>query len=162
MHASDLVTRIELVDRTTNALAAAQLVARDGHSTIIIADKDGKPVAVISALDVLALLIPHYLRDDMALAGVFDENGAEEIWTHAKDRTVGELLDDDKVNVYDILRVDADASIVEVAARMANERAQVALVTDENATEPGFVRLPTVMDAIIRFCATKAGEAPTA
>ena len=41
----------------------------------------GNPFAVISAVDVLRLLVPDYILEDMSLAGVFDELGAEDVWS---------------------------------------------------------------------------------
>lgn len=151
MRARDLQTTLPIVDRTTTALDAARLIARDGLPALVVADEAGNPAAVLSAVDVLGLLVPGYVLDDMSLAGVFDEKGSEEVWGAGRERVLGELLDDIGVRVRDILVVDAAATVVEVAARMADARAHIALVADHTATEPGFVQLPAVMDAILRF-----------
>lgn len=151
MRARDLQTPLPIVDRTTMALDAARLIARDGLPALVVADEAGKPAAVISAVDVLGLLVPGYVLDDMSLAGVFDEKGSEELWAPGGKRVLGELLDDVGVRVRNILVVDAEATIVEVAARMAEAHAQLALVKSSATGEPGFVQLPAVMDAILRF-----------
>lgn len=157
MHASDLQDRFPVVARGTNAVEAARLIAADHRAGLVIADKKGIPVAVVSAVDVLGLLVPAYVRDDMALAGVLDEKAAEEVWDRASDRTIGDLLDDDNVRIYDLLTVDADATVLEVAAQMADARVQIALVAGVPGEEPWFVTLPVVMDAILRFC-TSLGD----
>lgn len=151
MRARDLQTQIPLVDRTTTALEAARLIATDSLPALVVADESGKPVAVMSAVDVLGLLVPGYVLDDMSLAGVFDERGSEELWAPGAKRVLAELLDDVGVRVRDILEVDADATIVEVAAQMADTRSQIALVKGSPIDQPGFVQLPTLMDAILRF-----------
>lgn len=151
MRARDLQTPIPLVDRTTTALEAARLIATDNLTALVVADEDHRPVAVMSAVDVLGLLIPGYVLDDMSLAGVFDERGSEEVWAAGSRRLLAELLDDVGVRVRDILVVDADATIVELAAQMADARAQIALVKGSPQDEPGFVQLPAVMEAILRF-----------
>ena len=153
VHASDLQVSIPVVNRHTSALRAARLIAEGRRPGLVIADKNGKPVAVVSAADVLRLMVPNYIRDDMSLAGVFDERGAEEVWEHLDGRTIGELLDDDGVNVFDLLRVDHDATLVELAAQMAEARALVAMVSGTDDA-PAFVTLPSVMDAILSFYAT--------
>ena len=151
MHASDLQTCITMVDRHTSAQRAAKLIAAGGLPGLVIADAKGKPVTVVSAADVLGLMIPSYIREDMSLAGVFDERGAEEIWQHLEGRTIGDLLDDDGVHTFDLIKVAANATVVEVAAHMAEARAQIALVDGTQDSEPAFVTLPTVMKAILSF-----------
>ncbi len=152
MHASDLQDRFPVVGRDTNAVEAARLIAADHRAGLVIADKKGTPVAVVSAVDVLGLLVPAYVRDDMALAGVLDEKAAEEVWDRASVRTIGDLLDDDDVRIYDLLTVDADATVLEIAAQMAEARAQIAMIAGVAGDEPWFVTLPVVMDAILTFC----------
>ena len=157
MHASDIQSKFPVVGRETSAVEAARLIAKGGRPGLVIADKNGKPIAVVSAVDVLGLLIPPYVLDDMSLAGVFDETAAEEMWNHASEHTIGELLDNDRVRIYDLLTVDADATILEVAAQMADAHTQVALVASEG--EPRFVTLPVVMEAILRFCTPESKKA---
>lgn len=152
MHASDLQDKFPVVGRSTTAAEAARLIATDHRAGLIVADDGGIPVAVVSSVDVLALLVPPYILDDMSLAGVFDEQSAEEMWDRASVRTIGELLDDNRVNVYDLLVVDADATIIELAAQMADARAQVAMVAHPVGEEARFVTLPVVMEAILTFC----------
>lgn len=151
MHASDLQTSITMVDRHTSAQRAARLIADGSLPGLVIADAKGKPVTVISAVDVLGLLIPGYIRQDMSLAGVFDEKGAEEIWQHLDGRTIGDLLDDDGVHTFDLITVDSDATVVEIAAQMAEARAMIALVDSPPESEPVFITLPTVMKSILSF-----------
>lgn len=155
MRASDIQTRLRPITRSTTALEAARLVAADRLAALVIADDGGIPVAVVSAVDVLGLLVPGYIMDDLSLSTVFDEAGAEEVWSRAGVQTIAELLDDSGVRKHELLLVDADATLVEVAAQMADEHAQIALVRG-TANDPRFVLLPDVMDAIVTF----AGQAP--
>jgi hypothetical protein len=152
MRASDLQSSFSMVERSTSALEAAQVIAAGDLAGLVIADASGAPSAVISAVDVLGLLVPGYVADDLSLAGVFDEKAAEEIWADAGKRSIGDLLDDDAVRKFDLLRVDADDTILEVAARMANARAQVAFVNGPSGNGPQFVTLPILMDAILALC----------
>lgn len=149
MRAHDLEVSLPLVDHHTSALDAARMIAGERLATLVVADEAGRPSSVVSAIDVLGLLIPSYLRDDTFLSGVLDELGSDEIWDEARRRTVGELLEDDAVDVHDILTVEPDATLVEVATRMADARATIALV--EGGGPARFVTLPSVMDAILRL-----------
>lgn len=159
MHASDLQDRFPVVARDTSAIDAARLIAIDHRAGLVIADQNGIPVAVVSSVDVLGLLVPAYILDDMALAGVMDEKSAEEMWERASERTIGELLDDDRVRIYDLLVVEAGATILAVAAQMADARAQVAMVAHPAGEEARFVTLPVVMDAILKFSEARGGTA---
>lgn len=150
MRASDLHSEFPIVGRDTSAVEAAQLIAQQRLAGLVVADKSGMPVAIVSSVDVLGLLVPRYVRDDLALAAVVDEQGAEDMWAHAGEHTIGDLLDDEGVRVFDLLAVDADATLLELAALMADAHSQVALI--RKSDPPRFVRLPDVMDAILKFC----------
>lgn len=149
MRVSELAIAIPVVDRDTSAQAAAQIIARDSRAGIVVADADGRPRAVLSAIDVLRALVPRYVMDDMSLAGVLDEKGADEVWLDVPDRTVGEILDDNESRVFDILEVEPDDTLLEVAARMADARTLVALVKGEPGVAAKFVTLPAVLDAVL-------------
>ena len=149
MQASDIQAALPLVDRGTSAVAAARHIAREQLAALVVADTSGAPIGVVSSADVLGLLVPSYVLQDMALAGVLDEAGAEEMWSYADDRTIGELLDDDGVRVRELLSIDGDSTLIETAARMVDAHAQIAVV---NRTDPAmFVTLPAVMEAILTF-----------
>ena len=149
MLASDIQVTLPLVDRGTSAVAAARHIARDHLAALVVADASGTPIGVVSSADVLGLLVPSYVLQDMSLAGVLDEAGAEEMWSYADNRTIGELLDDDGVRVRELLSIDGDSTLIETAALMVDAHAQVAVV---KGTDPAmFVTLPAVMDAILTF-----------
>jgi CBS domain-containing protein len=149
VHASDLQVILPLVDRHTTARDAARLIAADNLAALVITDAAGMPVAIVSAVDVLGLLIPGYVLDDVSLAGVYDERGADEAWAQVRERSIGELLDDDGVRVHDLLKVDSDATLLELAAQLATAHAHVALVKGSAGREPRFVTLPAVLEAIL-------------
>jgi CBS domain-containing protein len=151
MLASDLQSSLPLVNRKTPSAVAARLLAKNHLAGLVVADDAGTPVAIISSSDVLGLMVPGYVREDLSLAAVLDEAGSEELWAGAGERVLGEILDDDDVKVRDIVHVDHDATIVEVAVRLIRARAPIAVVdgTDEG---PRFITLPALMDAILVIC----------
>ncbi len=134
-----------------SALAAAHIIARDSRASIVVADADGKPEAVISAIDVLRALVPSYVLDDVSLAAVFDEKGADEVWGDVTVRTIGELIDDEQSKVLEILEVESDDTLLKVAADMARERVLVAAVKGSDTVEGKFVTLPAVLDAVLHM-----------
>jgi predicted transcriptional regulator len=151
MLASDLQVSLPLINRKTPTAVAARLLTRGHLAGLVVADDAGTPVAVISSSDVLGLMVPRYLRDDISLAAVLDEAGSEELWAGAGERLIGEILDDDGVKVWDIIHVDNDATIIEVAASLVRAGAQIAVVdgADEGLR---FITLPDLMDAILVIC----------
>ncbi|HNP15502.1 MAG: hypothetical protein KF739_03230 [Cryobacterium sp.] len=149
MRASELAINLPVLDRDTSVVSAAQIIARDSRASIVVANAEGVPAAAISAVDVLRVLVPRYVMDDVSLAAVFDEKGADEVWRDVPSRTIGELVDDDESRVLDILDVDPDDTLLAVAARMADARAVIALVKGEPDQPARFVTLPAVLDAVL-------------
>jgi CBS domain-containing protein len=132
MIASELQISLPTVNRRTPAVVAARLIARSRLGALVLADDDGTPAAVISAPDVLRLLLrgsAHPGRDEA-------------------EATIGDLLDDDGARVGAIVRIDAEAALADVAMRMAAARAQVAVV-DSDPRSPRFILLPLVLDAVL-------------
>ncbi len=152
MRASDLAVPLPLVDRHTTALQAARLVAREGLTGLVITDERGTPQTAVPAVDVLGLLIPGFLRDDIRLAQVYDQKAAEELWLDAGRRTLADLLDDDDLHQAALLQIEPDATILEVAARMSHAHVQIAVVKSRPGAAPLFVTMPALMDAILTLC----------
>jgi CBS domain-containing protein len=146
---TDLARNLPVVTRSTTALEAARRIAGDRLSALVVARDGGRPELVVPAVDVLGLLIPRYLREDTRLAAVLDDAAADELWSAADRRTIGELLDSEDVRIYDILVVDPDATLVEVATLMAATHTSIAMLDETDVDEPRFITLPTVMDAAL-------------
>ncbi len=151
MRVSELAITLPVVDRETSALVAAQIIARDSRASIVVTNSVGRAVAVISAVDVLRVLLPRYVMDDLSLAAVFDEKGADEVWRDVPNHTIGDLIDDDESRVFDILEFDPDSTLLEVSARMADERAVIAVVKGKPGGPVKFVTLPAVLDAVLHM-----------
>ncbi|MDQ0663156.1 CBS domain-containing protein [Arthrobacter ulcerisalmonis] len=149
MRAVDLQVSLPVVRRETTAVEAGRLIADSGLVGLVIANRRGIPTAIVSAVDVLRLMIPGYLLDDVSLAAVFDEDAAGEVWEHISDRSVGEMLDDEGVAIHKILSVESDATLVEIAARMVDARTQIALIRDSPPDAPMFITLPAVINAVL-------------
>lgn len=149
MHASDIATTLAVVDRSTAALDAVRLIAERDLIGLVVAEADGHPSAVVSSVDVLRYMLPGYLLDDLALTNTVGDVGLEDLRQGLDGRTIGDLVDDSHVAVRSVLVVPADAGPVEIAARMVDARTQVALVEDPTRSEPVFVTLPGLLDAVV-------------
>lgn len=149
MRVSEIAISLPVVDRGVSALVAAQIIARDSRASIVVADAEGKPSAVISAVDVLRALVPRYVLDDISLAAVFDEKGADEVWSEVPIQTIGDLIDDEESKVLEILEVEPTATLLDIAAQMCQERALVVVLKGALGENPKFVTLPAVLDAVL-------------
>ena len=133
MIAADLQVSLPLLNRRTTAATAGRLIVRKPLTGVVVADDDGAPVAVLSPIDVLRMMLT-----------VRGHTSA----TPADAGTIGALLDDAEIDLAAITHVDTDDSLTELAEKMVSSQAQVALVG--RATDGArFVTLPTVMQAIL-------------
>jgi CBS domain-containing protein len=92
MRLEDLVEPYPAADRTADATEAVLQMAGAHRVGIIVLDHHQAPVAVLTGAQILAAVIPRYLRDDPALARVVDQHAADEIVRRLAGRTVGDLL----------------------------------------------------------------------
>ncbi|OBJ74361.1 CBS domain-containing protein [Mycobacterium sp. 1274756.6] len=116
MHAADIAESFPVVGLDTPALAAARLLAEHRLPGIVVTDADGRPSAILPASQVVAFLVPQYVHDDPSLAGVLNEEMADRIAEKLAGKTVREVLPE---HLHDVPPVDADDTVIEVAARMA-------------------------------------------
>jgi CBS domain-containing protein len=128
MRARQLAGRYPVVTLETLALDAAKLMAGNDLPGLIVVDGDGLPCTVLPGTQVLRLAVPSYIQDDPTLAGVVDEATADTFVSTLGQRTVREILPDDK---RELPSVDGDATLLEVAALMARLRSPVVAVVDD-------------------------------
>ena len=76
----------------------------------------------------VCLILPRYVQDDLALAGVVGELTADQATQNLAGKTVGDVLPD---YLRDIPSIDARATITKVAAEMVRGRAQLIAVTKD-------------------------------
>lgn len=158
MHLRDIAISLPVLTRSTTGLDAARRIAGDRLAALVVADASGHPASVLPASAVLGLLIPRYLREDPRLAAVLDDATADELWEAAGRHTVGELLDREGVRVFDVVTVDPDATLVEVATLMAAAGTSIALLGGDPPGGPWFLTLPAVLDAALAARRAERGE----
>ncbi len=113
-----------------SAADALRVLTTAGLPGIVV--RDGAAFVVIPASQVLRVALPQYVLDDPSLGRVWDEESADRIAAHLSGRTVATLVD--SLGLSDERpepAVDADATLVEIAAVMAAARVPLVAVVDE-------------------------------
>jgi CBS domain-containing protein len=116
-----------VVDLDSDALDAARLLAERRLPGLVVTDRTGCPQSVLPASEVVQFLVPSYVRDDPSLAGVLDESMADRIAGKLSGTTVRSLL---PAEPTELPRVDADDTVIEVAAVMARLRCPLVAVME--------------------------------
>ena len=128
MRAQQMVEDFPVVGSDTDALDAVRLIAERRLPGLRVTDPSGRPLRILPASQVVRLLVPGYIQDDPALAGVLSEITADRVAETLRGKTVEQVL---PKAAGPIATVNADDTIVEVAAVMARERSPlVAVVAD--------------------------------
>ncbi|TDD38008.1 CBS domain-containing protein [Actinomadura sp. KC06] len=123
MRARELAAEYPTVTPSDSAMDAARLLAAQGLPGLVV-DGRGRAVAVIPGSRLLRRIVPAHVRDDPALARVYDERHADRLCAGLADRTVA----------------DHNATVMEIASVMAGSRGPVVAVTDdERRPEEGAV-----------------------
>ena len=129
MRASEIAEDFPVVASDSNALEAARLLATNRLPGLVVTDPRGRPAAILPASQVVRLLVPRYVQDDPSLAGVLSESMADRVAEKLRGKTVAALLPDDRP---ELAVVEADDTIVEVAAAMARLRSPLVAVVDHD------------------------------
>lgn len=125
MHASEMAEDFPLVGVDDDAWTAVTQLAENRLPGLVVMDPTGKPLSILPASQVVRVLVPSYVQDDPALAGVLSEPMADRVCDKLRGKTVKDLIPD---HVPELAVVNDDDTIVEVAAVMARLRSPLALV----------------------------------
>ncbi|GAA2664686.1 CBS domain-containing protein [Streptomyces vastus] len=129
MRARDLAVEYETVGLDTDALEAAQLMARHRLPALLVVDEWGAPKAILPASQMIKILVPEYVIEDPTLAAVVDERHADRLCQALKDRTVRDCLSK-SVPAPPVAAPDDTA--LEVAALMAQVRSPLVAVVEKD------------------------------
>jgi CBS domain-containing protein len=128
MHAEDITEDFPVVTIDSNALDAARMLAEHRLPGIVVTDESGRPFAILPASQVVRFIVPQYVQDDPALAGVLNESVADRVADKLSGKTVREVLPE---HLLDVPAAHADDTIIEVAALMARLRSPlIAVIKD--------------------------------
>ena len=146
MRAEDLAEEFPVVTVDTDAIEAARTLAEHRLPGIVVTDAAGKPYAVLPAWQVVRFIVPRYVQDDPALAGVLDERDADGVAEKLRGKKVRDVLPEHLINLP---AADADDTIVEVAAMMARLRSPLIAVTKKGALH-GVITASRLLAAALR------------
>ncbi|MBZ5739079.1 CBS domain-containing protein [Nocardioides mangrovi] len=149
MKARDLAIPFPAVREDQPALQAARLLVEEGRPGLIVVDEHDHPVAVLPGSQVLRLLIPGYIQSDPTLAAVVDDDFVDHMCDTLEGKTVAQLLRKDRSKLP---LVEADDSVLQVAALMAAERSPlVGVVEGKGAASPllGGITLSAVLGELL-------------
>jgi CBS domain-containing protein len=125
MHAEDIVEEFPVVTVDSSALDAARMLAEHRLPGIVVTDSSGQPYAVLPASQVVRFIVPTYVQDDPSLAGVINESWADKAAEKLAGKKVRDVLPE---HLQDIPSANADDTIIEVAALMAQLRSPLIAV----------------------------------
>lgn len=127
MHAEQMAEDFPVVSTESDAWDAVTQLAERRLPGLVVTDTDGKPVSVLPSSQVVRILVPTYVQDDPSLAGVLPERMCDRVADKLRGKKVKALVPDD---APEPAMVNADDTIVEVAAVMARLRSPLAAVMD--------------------------------
>jgi CBS domain-containing protein len=124
MHAEHLAEDYPVLTMDSDALEAARLLAEHRLPGLVVTERD-RPRSVLPASQVVRFLVPGYVQDDPTLARVLDESMADQVAKSLGGKSVGDLITKE---APELAVVNADDTIIEVAAIMARLRCPLAAV----------------------------------
>jgi len=88
MHAEEIAEDFPVVGIDSDALDAARMLAEHRLPGIVVTDSSERPYAVLPASQVVRFIVPRYVQDDPALAGVLNESVADRAADKLSGKTV--------------------------------------------------------------------------
>ena len=146
VHAGDIAEEYPVVTMDSGALDAARMLARHRLPGIIVTDSSGRPRAVLPASQVVRFIVPGYVQDDPSLAGVLNESMADRSADRLGGKTVRDVLPE---HLRDVPTVEADDTLLEVAAIMARLRSPLLAVTKGGALY-GVITASRLLEAALK------------
>ncbi|HEY9294141.1 MAG TPA: CBS domain-containing protein [Microlunatus sp.] len=158
MRAIDIQVEIPMIDRQRSVAEASRMLADRGKIGIVVAGQGGAPIGMITAFDVFRLALPDYLLDDSSLAATLDEQAIEELVAPLRDKTVAEVISDKAVQLRPVPEVDANATVLEIAAVLVAAGSMIAVIAGTAGTGARFVTLPIVLETVLNVAGTAEDE----
>jgi CBS domain-containing protein len=146
VRAEDLDEKFPIVPIDSDAVEAARMIAEHSLPGLLVTDTSGKPYAVLPAFEILRFILPRYVRDDLALAGVLGESVADQAAQNLAGKTVGDVLPD---YLRSIPSVDAHDTIIKVAAEMAQLQSPLIAVM-KNGSLHGVITASRLLAAALK------------
>lgn len=122
-----------MVHLDTDALEATRLLVDRALPGLVVVDHEGLPLFILPGSQVLRFALPDYVEEDRTLASVYSESDADALCESLRGRTVQELMPSTKFLPRGAPRpiVAPDATLIEIAAVMAEQHSPVVAVVDK-------------------------------
>lgn len=146
MHAEQMAEDFPVVSVDSSALDAARMLAEHRLPGIVVTDTAGKPYAVLPASQVVRFIVPQYVQDDPALAGVLNESMADHAADKLGNKRVRDVLPE---HLVDVPAAHSDDTIIEVAALMARLRSPLIAVMKDGKLH-GVITASRLLAAALR------------
>jgi CBS domain-containing protein len=146
MRAEDIAEDFPIMPIDSDAVEAARMIAEHSLPGLLVTDTSGKPYGVLPAFAILRFILPRYVQDDLALAGVLGDSTADQATRNLAGKTVGDLLPD---YLRNIKSADARDTVVKVAAQLAQLRSPLIAVT-KNGKLHGVITASRLLAAALK------------
>jgi predicted transcriptional regulator len=146
MRAEDIAEDFPIMPVDSNALEAAHMIAEHNLPGLLVTDTSGKAYGVLPAFGILRYILPRYVQDDLALAGVLGDSTADQATRNLAGKTVGDVLPEYLRNVPP---VNARDSVIKVAAVMAQLRSPLIAVTKDGKLH-GVITASRLLAAVLK------------
>jgi CBS domain-containing protein len=146
MRARDLATPYPSVAPDTPAEEAARLLAQEAVEGVFVQEEQGELQGLISDTTLLAFLLPRYLAEDRALVRVLGEDVAGALWQRLAGRPVRDLL---AASTASLPEVDADDTLVSVAATLVRSGASLVAVRDRDGRLVGGITTSQLLTRLL-------------
>jgi CBS domain-containing protein len=146
MRAEDIAEDLPTMAIDTDAVEAARLIAEHSLPGLVVTDTSGKPYGVLPAFEVVRFILPRYVQDDLALAGVLGDSTPDEATRNLAGKTVGDLLPD---YLRNIPSAGARDTVIKVAAKLAELRSPLIAVT-KNGKLHGVITASRLLAAALK------------
>ncbi len=112
---------------------------------LVVVDGLSRPWVLLTATQVLRLVVPGSYQEDPALARTVDEQSADHFWLEVTDLTVGDCLPREPRKP---VTVSAEATLLEVAAVLVRSNSPVVAMTGRGGVLAGVITLERLLTSL--------------
>lgn len=145
MQAHEIAVRPPTIRMDDPVSKAVQLMVVNRLPGLVVVDELRRPIAVLPGTQVLSLAIPESYRGDTALVRTIDELHADLFWHGLGRLTVGDCLPNP---IAKPPTVAPEATLLEIAAVMANKRTPLLALVDRDGRLTGAVTLERLLTSL--------------
>jgi len=147
MRTLELAVTAGLVSVDDELVGVVRRMVIEALPGLVVVDHDGRPRAVLPPSQVLGLVVPGYVRDDPALAGVVDEATADRMGERLVGLRVAHIVEDAEPDL--LATVLGDATLLEAAAEMARLFTPLLVVVDDAGLAVGTLSARDVLGRLL-------------